>query len=49
LLTPVADSGSGGGRGVERKKGEKGSLGWGVQALIFSTISTAAKKSLNNN
>ena len=36
----IGESGSGSGGGGKGEKGEEGSLGWGVQALPFSTLST---------
>lgn len=40
VAPPNGDSGSGSGGGKGRQKGKNGSLGWGVQALLFSTLST---------
>jgi len=34
--SPIGESGSGSGEGEGRGKGKEGSLGWGVQALLFS-------------
>jgi len=40
-LDPAAEEGR------EGEKSKEGSLGWGVQALLFSTLSTAKKLSQN--
>ena len=41
MPNPIGDSESGSRRGEGMEKGKEGSLDWGVQARLFSTLSTA--------
>ena len=40
VAPPIGNSGYGSGGRKGKEKGTEGSLGWGVQALLFSTLST---------